>query len=240
VALAETAPLALTLTLVLAVVARGARAVDWSGAAAGLLVGGLVSAGLGLEGLGVLGLFFVGGSVATKIGWKRKTAKGTAESGGGARDARRVLAKGGIAALAAAAHALHPCPALAGAFAGALAAALADTLGTEIGTLARGTPRVLPTFRAAPAGTPGAVSWAGTAAGAVGGIVIAAGAGMLPIAAFDLRVGASIAAAGVLGSFVESAAAGAVGAGRRGGRLRNLLATGTGAAIGAAGAGLLP
>ena len=99
---------------------------------------------------------------------------------------------------------------------------------------------MLPTFRAVPTGTPGAVSWAGTVAGAAGGITIACGALMLEVIQFDLRVAATIAAGGLVGSLVESAAAGIAGADRGGGRIRNLLATGVGAAIGAAGAGLLP
>jgi uncharacterized protein (TIGR00297 family) len=59
---------------------------------------------------------------------------------------------------------------------GALGAATADTWGTEIGTLARGTPRLVTTWRQVPAGTSGAISVPGLAATLAGAGVLAAGA----------------------------------------------------------------
>lgn len=230
----ETALPALAATVVLALVARAARAVDTSGALAGIFVAGSISAGQGLPGLGLLALFFASGSVATRVGWARKQDEGTAEAGEGARDARRVLAKGGIAALCGlicAAGAGAGAGWAAGALAGALAAATADTLGTEVGTLARGRPRLLPTFRAVPRGTPGAVSWQGTLGGAVGAAALAAVAGAGGVVAWT--VAPFTAAAGIAGSFLESAA-GALPAVREGvpGWVRNLFATGSGALLG--------
>src|SRR5437879_10997101 len=98
---ADTASLALGATVAFAVAARLARTLTTGGAAAGLVIGAATSLAFGLAGLATLGAFFVVGSAATRVGWGRKIARGTAERGGGARDARRVVGKGGVAALAA-------------------------------------------------------------------------------------------------------------------------------------------
>lgn len=209
----ESAAPAAVLAVGLAVAARAARAVTWDGAVAGVVVGCAVASGFGVPGLVVLGTFFVGGSVATRIGYGRKAARGTAEAGGGARDARRVLGKGGVAAVIAAAAAIGPREGAA--FAGAVAAALADTLGTEIGSLARGAPRTLPTFRPAPHGTPGAVSVPGLVAGAVGALVVAGSAalpgdalGAPPVVAATAGQLAAIATGGFAGAVLESVVVG--------------------------------
>ncbi len=225
---ASSATIALLVTLAAAAAARLARAVDTGGAVAGVLVGGAVSVGLGLPGLAALGTFFVVGSGATRIGWARKRAAGTAERGEGARGARRVLAKGGVAAVAA----LVPHPLAGAAAAGALAAALADTLGTELGVLARGAPRLLPTFRAVAPGTAGAVSLAGTAAGAGGAALVAVAAAAAGLTGWPPAPW--VALGGLVGALLESLAAGAAPAfARAPGTLRNVLTTATGALVAA-------
>jgi uncharacterized protein (TIGR00297 family) len=69
------------------------------------------------------------------------------------------------------------------AYVAAFGAALADTLGTEFGTL-YGRRAFSPLgFRALPPGTPGAISWPGTAASLAGASVVAAagwGLGLIP------------------------------------------------------------
>jgi uncharacterized protein (TIGR00297 family) len=181
--LADSAGLALAVTAVLAVAARLAGALTTGGAVAGALVGACVSVGFGLPGLAVLGTFFVVGTLATRIGWEKKKARGTAEAGEGRRDWKRVLGKGGVAAAAALVSLLvydgaHSGPRTtiallaALAFPGVVAAALADTLGTEIGTLFPGEPRSVPSFRRVAIGTPGAVSVAGVIAAAFGAFLV--------------------------------------------------------------------
>ena len=223
---AESATAALLVTLAVAVVARLLRAVDTSGAIAGLAIGGSIGLAHGLTGLAPLGAFFLLGSVATRIGYDRKAAKGAAERSGGARGAARVLAKGGVAAVAA----LWPAPCAAAAASGALAAALADTLGTEIGTLSRGKPRLLPTFRAVAAGTPGAVSWTGTLAVLVGAALVgvaSSAAGLLPWGAVPI-----VTAAGAGGAVLESLLGGSLGwFAEMPGTLRNLVTTAVGATV---------
>ena len=239
--LADSAAVALGVTAALAVVARIAGTLTTGGAVAGLVVGACVSLGFGLPGLAVLGTFFVVGSIATRIGWEKKKARGTAEAGEGRRDAKRVLGKGGVAAVVAlllASGWVRDFWSYAdGAFAGAIAAALADTLGTEIGTLSRGVARRLPTFRAAPAGTVGAVSFQGTAAAAAGACVVALVAAIVHIPRMPpdftrdvVLAAAGIATAGLGASLLESVA---VGLGLRApGFFRNVLTTVAGAALG--------
>src|SRR5689334_11972047 len=124
--LADSAAVGFAVTAVAAVLARLAGSLTTGGALAGAVVGTCVAAGFGLPGLAVLGTSFVVGTAATRVGWKRKEARGTAEAGGGRRDSRRVLGKGGVAAAVALLWTLRAwSPWLPEtAFAGAVAAAL--------------------------------------------------------------------------------------------------------------------
>lgn len=224
---AESALPALCVVLVGAVIARMAKALDTSGAIASCAVGGGVAAGLGLAGLAPLVVFFVAGSAATRVGWAHKKAAGTAERGEGARGAGRVLAKGGVAAVAA----LWPAACAGPAMAGALAAALGDTLGTEFGTLARGKPRLLPTFREVDAGTPGAVSLQGTAAAVLGAALVASAGAATGL--FSWTGAPLVVLAGLIGALGESLVAGLAPAfARAPGTLRNVLTTAVGATAG--------
>jgi uncharacterized protein (TIGR00297 family) len=231
--LADTFDVALALTAACAVLALLARALTLGGAIAGAIVGACVSVGFGLPGLAVLGTFFVVGTLATRVGWKTKKARGTAEAGEGRRDWKRVLGKGGVAAVVALAVAFRAAPqAYSSLFAGAVAAALADTLGTEFGTLWPGRPRSVPWFRSVPAGTPGAVSTWGTAATIGGGALVAAIAWRVGLLRHDSRMDqvGSVVIAGPLASVLESTA---VGLGLRApGFVRNVLTTALGAFIG--------
>ena len=115
------------------------------------------------------------------------------------------------------------------AFTAAWAAALADTLGTEVGSLARN-PVSLLDARRVPPGTPGAVSWQGTLAGAAGALAIASvgfAAGLIPLSLVWV-----VAAAGVAGSLCESLIA-ELGA-RRGFRLDHEFANAMNTFVGAA------
>ena len=231
------------LTLVLALLARIAGTLTTGGAIAGFVVGMCVSAGFGLAGLAVLGTFFVAGSLATRIGWKTKKARGTAEAGEGRRDAKRVLGKGGVAAAVALVTTLRPGllgPSPEIVFAGSVAAALADTLGTEIGLLWTGRVIRLPAFALVAAGTPGGLSWLGTAASAFGAALVGAvatGSGLVLVSDDPAKAALQsamtmlgITTAGFAGALLESLA---VGCGLRApGFVRNVLTTLAGAAIG--------
>jgi uncharacterized protein (TIGR00297 family) len=131
------------------------------GLAAGLAVGGAVTWGLGWPALALLGAFFVSGSLLTQ--W----AVGPRGSGGGGRrNARQVLANGGVAAAASLAGSWP-------AVAGAIAAAAADTWATEIGSFSAAPPRLVTTWARVTRGASGGITALGIAGGVAGAAAIA-------------------------------------------------------------------
>lgn len=156
----------LALNLVFAVLAYLARSVDVSGVVAGTLLGTLIFASAGLGGWLLLLAFFVLGTAATKLGYKRKAAAKLAQEKGGRRGARHAFANTGMAAACAffAATTPYPLICLAG-LAGAFATAAGDTMSSEIGQLWGRRTFLITTLRPVPRGTDGAVSLEGTLAG---------------------------------------------------------------------------
>lgn len=127
---------------------------------------------------------------ATRFGAAQKERLGVAEGRRG-RTASQVAANLGIAVLASlplglasagAAHGtIHAAVHAAGmkmALAAALAEAAADTLSSEVGEVVGGEPRLLITLRRVPAGTDGAISGAGTAAGCGAAVMVSAAASL--------------------------------------------------------------
>jgi len=107
-------------------------------------------------------------SIATRFGRTQKELRGVAEKRQGRR-ASQVAANLGVAALFAALGRYEGVIA-------ALAEATADTLSSEIGQAIAGPAIIFPTLQAAPPGTDGAISLAGSAAGTVGAtLIVAAG-----------------------------------------------------------------
>ena len=169
-----------------------------SGAVAGAAAGSLVLLAGGWEAYAVLWAFFLAGTLATRLGYRRKLRRGVAQADRGRRGAAHVAANVGVPA-ALLLLGVRPI-----AYVAALAAALADTLGTEIGVLLGRRPFSLLRFSRRSAGEPGAVSGAGIAGGAVGAAIIgvvASAAGLIP--GEDVAI---VAAAGLVGSLAESAA----------------------------------
>lgn len=119
--------------------------------------------------------------LATRTGRARKETLGTAESRKG-RGAAQVAANLGVAALAAlplTATQLFTPTAKSNlislvAISAALAEAAADTLSSELGQVFGGQPRLITTFQPVPAGTDGGITFAGTAAGALGAVLVTA------------------------------------------------------------------
>ncbi|MFN2631986.1 MAG: DUF92 domain-containing protein [Thermoanaerobaculia bacterium] len=181
------------------------KLVSLSGADAGFVVGTLLLAIGGWGAYELLWAFFALGTAATKLGWAAKSARGTAQAGGGRRGARHVVANCGVAvAILLVASGRRPFlpDAVFAALTAAFAAALADTLGTEVGSLAGRDPMSLLTARRVPPGTPGAISWPGTLAGAAGALAMGAvgyAAGLIPLCLVWV-----VGAAGVAGSVCES------------------------------------
>ncbi|HEY0514456.1 MAG TPA: TIGR00297 family protein [Thermoanaerobaculia bacterium] len=160
---------------VLAGLAYAARTVNRSGVVAGFLVGFVIYAFLDWQGYLLLLAFFVLGSAATKLGYRKKAAARLAQEDKGRRGARHALANAGVATACAVFAAVSPYPVLfALAFAGAFATAAADTASSEIGQLLGRRTYLVTTFRPVPRGTEGAVSLEGTLAGILASLVIAA------------------------------------------------------------------
>jgi len=126
------------------------------GLVAACVVGAGVTWRLGWPGLALLAVFFLTGSILTQL----------AERRGPSRNARQVLANGGVALVAA----------LLGSWAGAagaIAAAAADTWATEIGAYSPFPPRLITSGKRVTRGTSGGITALGTLGGVAGALTIA-------------------------------------------------------------------
>jgi uncharacterized protein (TIGR00297 family) len=169
--------LALGLNALLGALAFAGRSVNASGLVMGILMGAAIYVFLGPPGFAVLLLFFVLGSGASKLGYKRKAAKGLAQEAGGRRGAKHAVANAGAGLMLAFLAAATPHePLFALAFVAAFATAAADTVSSEIGQLIGKHPFLITTLRPVPAGTEGAVSVEGTVAGIAASAVVGSAA----------------------------------------------------------------
>jgi uncharacterized protein (TIGR00297 family) len=175
------------------------RVVSPSGAVAGGIVGAVILACGGWGAYGLLWAFFLAGTAATRLGYRRKASLGVAQADSGRRGAGHVAANCVVPA------ALVLLGAPRAGFAAAFAAALADTLGTEIGTLFGRRPFSPLTLRRLEPGTPGAVSLPGTLASLGGAAAIAAAAVGLGVVRPSLAL--AVALGGFLGALAESVVA---------------------------------
>ena len=139
-----------------------ARALSADGAAAATAVGGALLFRRDARSIAALAMFFVSGSALSRLHEPSAVVER-----GSQRNARQVLANGGIAGLCAALARRTDARAAAAAR-GALAAAAADTWATEIGRLSSTPPRMLLAGNVAIPGTSGAVTTLGML-GSVGG-----------------------------------------------------------------------
>jgi uncharacterized protein (TIGR00297 family) len=197
------AALGIVVAGIIALLARRAGALSRSGAIAAVVVG-TVAVAMSWRWGALLVIYFVASTLLSRLGRARKEQLTSGMlAKGGERDARQVIANGGVFAtcLLIAALAQDRIPlTMSLAALGALAASSADTWATEIGTLFGGTPRSLLTMRPVLVGTSGGVSVAGSFAMVAGAVFIAAVAGSLELT--DDRL--VIAAAGVAGAVADS------------------------------------
>jgi len=190
VTLPGTPPIAwpwIVVNTILAITGFAVRGVSLSGAVAGWVLGCVLILGGGPPLYVALLVFFVIGTLTTKLGYSRKASDGLAEKQGGRRGAAHAVANVGVAAICALAcwRGLGIVPLFMGI--AALATAAADTTASEIGQwLGRRT--FLPlTFRRVDRGTEGAISLEGTVAGILAaGLVAVAGTA---VAAHHLHAG---------------------------------------------------
>jgi uncharacterized protein (TIGR00297 family) len=180
------------------------------GALAGFLVALIATAGLGAAAFAPLALFVLGSGLLTRIGRGKKERLGTAENNRGRRNARNVVAKLSIPAVAGALALFDAAPArtLSLVYVSALAGAFADTAATELGPVLGGRVLGLRRFRVVGLthGTPGGISGAGLLASSAAALltaITASSVGLLPATAAWVA-----ACAGFLASVLESVLAG--------------------------------
>ncbi len=117
--------------------------------------------------------FFASSSALSRVGMRRKASIEHRYAKVGGRDLWQVLANGGIAGAMVIAEFIDPSSLWYVAGLGSLAAANADTWGSEAGVLSHRAPFLLTSMRRVDPGTSGGVTLLGSAAGAVGGLVVA-------------------------------------------------------------------
>lgn len=162
------------LTLAFAVVARLLRAVTLGGAVAGAIASFILYVSAGPGAFAALVSVFVLAWVTTRLGYARKQRLGTAEAKEGRR-ASQVLANLSVAAIAGLLSAVVQWRSLFLVLAAAaLAEAAADTVSSECGQAVGDTATLITTWEQVPAGTDGGITLAGTVAGLVAAILVAA------------------------------------------------------------------
>jgi uncharacterized protein (TIGR00297 family) len=194
---------AIAVNAVVAITGYAARTVSIAGAICGFAIGVAIFVALGWPGWSMLLVTFVAASVASRLGLAGKQRLGIAEERGGRRGPGNAIANTGAAAIAAMLAGLDVHPAAAHlAFVAALATAGSDTIASEIGKAYGRTTLSMATLARVPAGTSGAMSLEGTAAGVLAALALAAfgaAVGIVPFAAL-----AAIVVGATTGSLLES------------------------------------
>jgi uncharacterized protein (TIGR00297 family) len=195
--------LALLLAGTIAIAAYRARSLSLNGALAALAVGTLALRAGWSWGVFLIAWFALA-TILSRIGRIKKAGRtGDIVAKGDRRDARQVLANGGVFACCAALSAWSsPSATLAIAAAGALTAAGADTWATEIGTLYGGQPWSVRTWTRVAAGTSGAVTVVGVAGSVLAAIVLSGLASVLGLTKSSAI--AAVALGGLAGSAVDT------------------------------------
>ena len=180
---------------------------------AGLLHATILGTGLwtflGVKGWTVCVIYFILGSLVTKIRMKEKERLGIAEKRGGARGPENVW--GSAAAAMTCAMMTYVFPAQSALFkvgyVASLATKLSDTFGSEIGKAYGKNTYLITTLKMVPKGTEGAVSVEGTVAGVIGSIIMA-----LVGVALGLVTSTSGVVACIIAAFVATTAESFIGA----------------------------
>jgi uncharacterized protein (TIGR00297 family) len=199
--------LAAALAAAIAAAAWRSRSLNATGAVAAFALG-LVALRAGWSWGAYLVTWFAVTSMLSRAGRARKARHvGTTVAKGGERDARQVLANGGLFGCLLLLRDWLPGTAPSAALlaigaVAALAAAGADTWATEVGTWARATAWSLRTRRRVPAGTSGAITWPGSV-----GLLLGAGAwtgAALALGVVPAHAMAAVLAGGVLGAVADT------------------------------------
>jgi len=118
----------------------------------------------------VMAIFFVIGSISSKL------VPVTGDASG--RNARQVLANGGVGALCALGYFINPHVSWIIAFLSSVSVSMSDTLSSDLGILAGQQPQDIIRRTPVPKGMSGGVTFYGTAAGLVGAVIIAVSGGI--------------------------------------------------------------
>jgi uncharacterized protein (TIGR00297 family) len=203
VLLAARLPWAIAANVAAALIGYRARTVSPSGAATGAIIGIVIFVCAGWQGWLLLLATFAVAAIASQAGLRRKSALGIAEARGGRRGAGNAIANTGVAAIATLLAALtyaHDTALVA--FVAALTAGGSDTVASEIGKAWGRRTYLITGLQPVPAGTSGALSLEGTAAGLAGATALA-GLGVLLNLAPAWTIPAIVGGA-VAGSIAES------------------------------------
>ena len=166
--------IAVPANLAVAVAGYAARTVTFSGAVAGAVIGTTIFVAAGWQGWTLLLACFVCAAVTSRMGWRRKALLGIEEERGGRRGAGNAIANTGVAVIAALLAALtYGTEAGLIAMTAALIAGASDTIASEIGKAWGTRTWALLPPRPVRAGTVGAMSFEGTAAGLAGAAMLA-------------------------------------------------------------------
>jgi len=212
IAHAHSVPEGLLISLALGIAAYFLRMVSLSGLIGGVFIGTLIYMALGVPGFLILTVFFLGGSLVTRFGYRRKSALGIAQEAGGKRGSKHAVAKCSAGLIMALAALFADEPSLfQAAFVASFATALFDTVSSEIGQVYGHSPILLTSLKTVPVGTEGAVSLEGTACGLASAALVTLAArvmGLIPLEAVLLVMGAAFFAnifESVLGATLEQA-----------------------------------
>jgi uncharacterized protein (TIGR00297 family) len=193
------------LSIAISIAGERAGALTRRGALAACGVGAAVAGGASWPGMLVLGTFFVSSSAISRIGRPSDVAEK-----GSRRDARQVLANGGLAALGALALPITGERVALTLASGALVAAAADTWATELGSTSPAPPRLLVGGAVVRRGVSGGVTARGLLASVAGAGLIGAVTALAARQRFRVtggaaaRTGAAVVVAGATGSLVDS------------------------------------
>lgn len=186
----------------MALFAWSIKALDGPGAMAAFGMGLVIVLQTDVGWLVLLVSFTAISVVATKIGQGTKEARKAAESRGGERGVRNVLANGLAAMFMVLFLPWAGETAVALAFATAVAAVTADTMASEIGALSSKARRIVPPFELLRVGQNGGVSWLGQVASLLGAAVI--GGLAIPLLGVSVELAWIPVLAGFLGCQMDS------------------------------------
>ncbi len=198
----------LVFAFILGYLAYKVRIADISAMLSATLLGVIIIISSDIFWFFILLAFFLLGSLFTRYKYNYKLRHGMAEGKGGVRGYKNVFSNS-LAALSLAVMYRIFSPSydmlLISAYLGSVATACGDTLASEIGQTYKGMPRMITTFKKAPAGTDGAVSALGEGAAILGASAIAFLAVLLiPEIQNNWGVVVAVIAGGFIGTNIDS------------------------------------